>query len=78
MFALPPEIWDAIFAFACTDDGSTGRALALTSHWTHTLSAPYTLQSLEACSARELLPLAAMLEARPPARRRVRHLTLTD
>ncbi|KAJ7483276.1 hypothetical protein FB451DRAFT_1169887 [Mycena latifolia] len=27
METIPPEIWTEVFAFACTDDGSTGRAL---------------------------------------------------
>ncbi|KAI0320308.1 hypothetical protein OF83DRAFT_1053339, partial [Amylostereum chailletii] len=72
----PMEIWETISRLACTDDGRTGRALALVSRYMNAVSAPHQLQSLSASSAQQLPALATMLERRPPALRRVRTLII--
>ncbi|THH21081.1 hypothetical protein EW146_g417 [Bondarzewia mesenterica] len=76
--SYPVEVWCAIFAFACTDEGTTGCSLALVSRWTRQLSAHVRLQSLAAKDAKQLSRLADMLERTPREHRRTRFLTLSD
>ncbi|KAA1477105.1 hypothetical protein DENSPDRAFT_748821, partial [Dentipellis sp. KUC8613] len=77
MEKCPVEIFHIIFAFACTDDGTTGRSLALVSRWMYEASLPFQLQSLATKSTAQILALSAMLEQRAPLHRRVRFLALS-
>ncbi|RDB23406.1 hypothetical protein Hypma_009082 [Hypsizygus marmoreus] len=78
MTSLPAEILLEIFKAACTDDGSTGRALATTSRLFHHLSKEFWFQSIAATGARQLKDLAVILTNTPPRFRRVRHLFLSN
>ncbi|EIN06880.1 hypothetical protein PUNSTDRAFT_136701 [Punctularia strigosozonata HHB-11173 SS5] len=46
MDLCPEEILFAIFSIACTDDGTTGRALSITSRRARRISAPFKYRSL--------------------------------
>lgn len=58
---FPPEILAHIFDFACTDDGSTYRALSLVSHNSRALVAPYRFQSLVLSSPEQIQRVASEL-----------------
>ncbi|KAJ6561219.1 hypothetical protein DFH09DRAFT_1083182 [Mycena vulgaris] len=59
METVPPEIWTEVFAFACTDDGYTGRALSTVSR---------------ASGPNQLLKLLAVLSELSPGAREVKYL----
>ncbi|KAF7308980.1 hypothetical protein MKEN_01098700 [Mycena kentingensis (nom. inval.)] len=71
---LPPELCQAIFRFACTDAGTTGRALSLVSTSVRELSSPYKLQSIAIVGRAQILGFAALLERTPDRLRRTRFL----
>ncbi|KAJ7353412.1 hypothetical protein DFH08DRAFT_774426 [Mycena albidolilacea] len=71
---IPPEIWTEVFAFSCTDDGCTGRALSLVSRAAHLVSKPLKYQSIVVTGFHELLKLLAVLCELPPGERRVKYL----
>lgn len=75
---VPTEIHDCILALACTDDGTTGRALGLVSRYIRAVALPYVYQSLAVAGHPSLQGLLDRLEATPPHLRRVRHLFLSD
>ncbi|KAJ7879629.1 hypothetical protein B0H14DRAFT_2709502 [Mycena olivaceomarginata] len=57
METAPLEIWTEIFAFACTDDGTTSRALSVVSRTVHIMSMPLKYQSLCVVGPDRLLKL---------------------
>ncbi|KAJ7782324.1 hypothetical protein DFH07DRAFT_909123 [Mycena maculata] len=78
MDTIPPEIWTEVFSFACTDDGSTGRALSTVSRVVHITSRPVKYQSLCVVGPKQLLKLSAVLSALPPSARKVKYLFVAD
>ncbi|KAI0059067.1 hypothetical protein BV25DRAFT_1165407 [Artomyces pyxidatus] len=79
MMRLPVELWTYIFLLACTHDGPTSRALALTCYWFKAISESsfYQLQHLSVTHLSQFASLATMLERRPaPALRPVMCLKL--
>ncbi|KAJ7141291.1 hypothetical protein C8R44DRAFT_763135 [Mycena epipterygia] len=72
--SIPPEIWAEVFSFACTDDGSTGRALSEVSWAIHNISKPLKYQSLCVIGPNQLRMLLAVLSALLPGARKVRYL----
>lgn len=78
MNRCPPEICLEIFAFACTDDGYTGRSLSLVSTFFHDISQPVQLQSVAVYGANQMHAFACFLQDRPPHLRKVHHLFVTD
>ncbi|KAF7326641.1 hypothetical protein MVEN_02601200 [Mycena venus] len=74
METIPSELWTEIFAFACTDDGSTGRALSSVSRAVHLISKPLKYQSLCVIGLHQLLKLLATLSDLPPGERKVKYL----
>lgn len=78
MDTLPLELHAQIFAFACSDDGSTAHALALVSKYVREVAAPYRYQSLAISGMEQMSALVSRLDATPPHLRRVRNLFLSD
>ncbi|RPD53910.1 hypothetical protein L226DRAFT_538848 [Lentinus tigrinus ALCF2SS1-7] len=78
MDTLPLELHTQIFQFACTDDGSTARALSLVSRYVRAAAAPFHYQSLAISGLDQMNELVARLEAIPPHLRRIRRLFLSD
>jgi hypothetical protein len=78
MHKCPIEIWLQIFQVACTDDGSTGRSIALVSRFFHEISNEVKLQSLSVIGVPQIVACARMLEMTPPHFRRVRHLFVSN
>lgn len=74
MVEFPPEIWIQIVGFACTDDGSTGRALSLVSKDLHEITRPMKLQSIAVVGAKQIIRFSAALTKVPATERCVRHL----
>lgn len=74
MSALPVEIWTQIHAFACTDDGSAGRALSLVSKDWRIISAPFKLQSIALVGAKPILRFLCILETTKESLRNVQSL----
>ncbi|KAI1785371.1 hypothetical protein LXA43DRAFT_976252 [Ganoderma leucocontextum] len=54
MDRIPVDIWDHIFAYACSDGGRTGAALASTSYFLSSVSAPYRFHSLKLTSLSQI------------------------
>ncbi|KAI0794734.1 hypothetical protein C8Q74DRAFT_1366134 [Fomes fomentarius] len=78
MNQCPAELLSYIFADACTDDGQTGRALALVSRRIRSISRPYALQSVALYGSHQIAAFAAHLAQLSADERRVRNLYLTD
>lgn len=78
MNQCPAELLCYIFAEACTDDGHTGRALALVSHRIRSISRPYALQSVALYGSHQIAAFAAHLDQVSAHERRVRNVYLTD
>ncbi|KAI0755575.1 hypothetical protein C8Q74DRAFT_313962 [Fomes fomentarius] len=78
MDTLPLELHAHIFALACTDDGSTARALSLVSRYVRDVSAPFLYQSLAISGLDQMSELLARLERVPLHLRRIRHLFFSD
>ncbi|KAJ7761061.1 hypothetical protein B0H16DRAFT_1456325 [Mycena metata] len=74
MDAIPPEIWSEIFSCACTDDGSTGRALSTVSRAVHTISKASKYQSICVLGPNQLLKLFGLLSGLSPCARKVKYL----
>ncbi|KAG5647915.1 hypothetical protein DXG03_007839 [Asterophora parasitica] len=74
---LPVELFFEIFRAACTDDGTTGRALSLVSRYFHGISDEFKLQSVCVVGACQLVAFAEYLAAIPAPSRRVRHLFIS-
>lgn len=62
MHQLLPELLSRIYELACTDDGKTGRSLALVSKYINETSQPYKLQSVNLFGARKICAFAKTLE----------------
>jgi hypothetical protein len=73
----PAEICSEIYAFACVDDGRTGRALSLVSKYTRETSKPYKLQSISVIGYNQLLAFADLVEQTPLHLRQVRCIFLS-
>ncbi|KAF7367383.1 hypothetical protein MSAN_00800900 [Mycena sanguinolenta] len=71
---LPVEIWTQIHSFACTDDGSAGRALALVSKDWSSISAPFRFQSIALLGAKPILRFLCLLESTEESLRDVQSL----
>lgn len=78
MEAFPTEIWEVIFGFACTDDGSTGRSLSLLSREVHEIVKPFKLQSLCAIGSNQVQKFSYLLAETPERYRNVRYLFIAD
>lgn len=78
METLPLELHTQIFQFACTDDGSTARALSLVSRYVRAAAAPFFFQSLAISGLDQMNDLVSHLESVPPHLRRIRRLFLSD
>lgn len=78
MHQLPVELWAQVFSSACTDDGCTGRSLALVSKDFYELSKGFRLQSLAIVGKDQILACAGMLELTPTRFRRVRNLFISN
>ncbi|KAJ6554583.1 hypothetical protein B0H19DRAFT_1154124 [Mycena capillaripes] len=74
METIPPEIWNEIFYFSCTDDGYTGRALSAVSRAVHLTSKPFKYQSLCITGLNPLLKLLDVLSKLSSGQRKVRYL----
>ena len=72
MDRCPPEVCAQIYAFACCDDGRTGRALSLVSKLTNEISRPYKLQSISVIGHNQLYAFADLVERTPHHLRRIR------
>lgn len=72
MDRCPAEIWSQIYAFACVDDGRTGRTLSLVSKYTRETSKPYKLQSVSVIGYNQLLAFAELVENTPLHLRQVK------
>ncbi|KAF9806957.1 hypothetical protein IEO21_08447 [Rhodonia placenta] len=82
MDTIPPEIHALIFAFACSDDGTTGRSLSCVSRYMRAVSAPFRWQSLAVSGVNQARGFAAVLGAatrdvNTTLRRPVHHLFLS-
>ncbi|KNZ72625.1 hypothetical protein J132_02218, partial [Termitomyces sp. J132] len=73
----PTEIYQEIFKYACTDDGTTGRSLSLVSRYFHEASRRFQLQCLALKGERQLHGFVHYLSGLPPNDRRVRHLCIS-
>ncbi|KAI0745685.1 hypothetical protein C8Q76DRAFT_639539 [Earliella scabrosa] len=80
MKSLPLEIWQRIFALACTDGGQTGTALALVSRFFHAASHPIRFLSLSLYSLRHIEQFLSYLRKHATSRchltPKVKHLLL--
>ncbi|KAF8162711.1 hypothetical protein B0H34DRAFT_291543 [Crassisporium funariophilum] len=72
MDRCPAEICSEIYAFACIDDGRTGRALSLVSRYTRQTSKPFKLQSVSVIGYNQLFAFADLVENTPLPLRQVR------
>ena len=77
MDRCPAEIFSEIYAFACVDDGQTGRALSLVSKYIRETSKPYKLQSVSVIGCNQLLAFADLVEHTPLHLRQVKCIFLS-
>lgn len=78
MNTIPPELHSYICQLACTDDGSTFRALSVLSKYFHALVLPLQYQSVAISGFDSVLKLASRLEVAQPHMRRIHHLFISD
>lgn len=78
MDTLSVELHAHIFEYACMDDGSTARSLALVSRYVHAVARPFLYQSLAVRGLPQVRALTDQLAPLPHYLRRIRHLYLTD
>ncbi|KAH9913082.1 uncharacterized protein BXZ73DRAFT_107059 [Epithele typhae] len=62
MDQCPVEVLHSIFSYACTDDGSTGRALGLTSRYIAAASRPFLYASVALFGPAQIAAFATLLE----------------
>jgi hypothetical protein len=74
---FPVEVWERIFALACTDDGETGRALSTVSRYIHATSLRYRHQSIAVKTPSHIYAFARLLDSSPPELRCVRMLAIS-
>lgn len=78
MDRLPLEMWTAICSHACTDGGSTGCALAVTSRYLRSAVLPVQLQSVAINDVKHAARFLKAFKARHPRHRRVLYLFLSN
>lgn len=78
MDTLSVELHAQIFEYACIDDGSTARSLALVSRYVHAVAQPFLYQSLVVRGLAQIHALTTRLAPLPHYLRRIRHLYLDD
>lgn len=75
---LPNEIWQEIIWLACTDNGRTGRAIALSCRFFHDQSLNLRFNSLSFTTTKSLVRLLDALHCQPPdCKPRIQHLLVT-
>ena len=78
MDTLSVELHAQIFEYACVDDGSTARSLALVSRYIHAVAQPFLYQSLAVRGPVQIHALTSRLAPLPHYLRRIRHLYLAE
>ncbi|EJF62282.1 hypothetical protein BD309DRAFT_888566 [Dichomitus squalens] len=74
---IPPEIWQEIIAFACTDGGATGRSIALTCRFFREQSLHVRFTSLSFKNTTRLLVFLVSLRVQPKdCKPRIQHVAL--
>ena len=71
---FPPEIWEQIFIFACTDSGRTGRYLSIVSRYFRNVSRSYQYQSVSLTRSKHIPSFRRTLFHAPLEARRIRYL----
>lgn len=71
---FPPEIWEQIFIFACTDSGRTGLSLSLVSRYFHNVSRSYQYQSVSLTRSKHIPLFRNTLAHAPLEARRIKYL----
>ena len=74
MDTVPIEIWHDIFAFACIDDGYTGRSLSLVSTYFHDISAPFKYQSLVITHWTQIIAFSSIFCRLPASQKKIKYL----
>lgn len=77
MKPFPQEIWEAIFALACTDSGYTGRSLALTCKFFDEASLSVRYQRVALFGSQHIISFDNVLRNAPPHARHVRFLYIS-
>lgn len=77
MERTPCELWTEIFAYACTDSGTTGRHLSLVSKFIRAASAPVKLQSIAVHGLQKITDFCQLLLQTSPHLRQVKYLLLS-
>lgn len=72
----PVELWTRICTYACTDDGRTGCALSLVSHFIHDVAQPHRYNSVALTRRASCRAFATLIESLP-ASPAVRHLLIS-
>lgn len=75
---FPAEIYERIFSYACTDDGTTGRSLSLVSKLIHDASLNFKHFSIAVDGPAQAVGFAKLMETLPPNRRNIRHLFVSN
>lgn len=78
VFVVPPEIYDRIAMWACTDGGATARSLSLVSRYVSAACTPHKLQSVALSGPHAIQSFFAVARHKQPADRRVQHLFFCD
>ncbi|KAF7980612.1 hypothetical protein HWV62_37392 [Athelia sp. TMB] len=78
MDRTPPEVWAKIASYACTDSGSTGCSLSLTSRFIRQACEPYTMQSIAVHGPRSIYALQAALLSQLAVPCRTRYLYISQ
>jgi hypothetical protein len=71
---VPPEIWEQIFIFACTDSGRTGLSLSLVSRYFHNVSRSYQYQSVSLTRSKHIPSFKNTLSHAPLEARGIKYL----
>ena len=71
---FPPEIWEQIFIFACTDSGRTGVSLSLVSRYFRNVSSSYQYQSVSLTRSKHIPLFRNTLSRAPLKARRIKYL----
>ncbi|TFK90889.1 hypothetical protein K466DRAFT_644221 [Polyporus arcularius HHB13444] len=75
---LPNEVWHDIISYACTDNGRTGRALALSCRFFHDQSLNLRYNSLSFTKTKKVVRLLDSLRLQPPGcKPRIQHILVT-
>ncbi|TFK71643.1 hypothetical protein BDN72DRAFT_837361 [Pluteus cervinus] len=78
MATFPPEIWAAVFAQACLDQGHTGRAISLVSKAFENICQPFKLQSLAVRGMPQVTGCIEMLQRTPVQFRAIKYLFISS